>query len=103
MTEKVKVSKEVAKEVKYAKEEFRYELSALKYLFMEAEIENDEDVLLAIKAYLNGYEVEQTQEEKIKELFYGYAGENEFYESDAQKAIIKLLEIRGEEIKGVNT
>lgn len=99
---KIKVSREVAKEVEYAKEEFRYELAALKYLFMEAEIENDDDVLLAVKAYLNGYDVEGTPEERIKELFYAYAGENDFYESDAQKAIIELLEIRGEEVEGVN-
>lgn len=56
-----------------------------------------------MKILTGQYEVEQTPEDKIKDLFYGYAGENEFYESDAQKAIQELLEILGKKVKGVNT
>lgn len=110
MTEKVKVSKEVAEAIEFLKKEFDYNFEA----FMKVSLNdgwhinknctplNKISVEDLAKILINGYEVELTPEEKIKKLFYGYAGENEFHESDAQKAILELLEILEKKVEGVN-
>lgn len=119
MTEKVKVSKEVAEAIEKAlnyflladggedPEEALIVQHAIE-LYGEVKQKMLADVLFELRTFelaeilVNGYEVEQTQEEKIKKLFYGYAGENEFHESDAQKAILELLEILEKKVEGVN-
>ncbi|RIJ64110.1 hypothetical protein [Rummeliibacillus sp. POC4] len=106
MTEKVKVSRELATAIETA-----LEYCGGKDEVLQEHIDTWSDDCIPLNSLsflelaeilINGYEVEQTQEEKIKKLFYGYAGENEFHESDAQKAILELLEILEKKVEGVN-
>src|SRR5574337_682061 len=72
--EKVKVTKEVAAEIEYAKEEFRAICSATQYLLNEADL-TAEQTEMALKGYFGNYEVEKSPEEKIRH-HYEYSKAN---------------------------
>lgn len=108
--EKVKVAKEVATEIEYAKEEFRSIAAATQYLLNEADL-TDEQVDQALRGYYAGYEIEKTPEEKVREYFESLIAQEEaherMHESGAQfrqgwQAVYHTLEMLGIKIEGVN-
>ncbi|MFJ7665300.1 hypothetical protein ACIQXW_23360 [Lysinibacillus sp. NPDC097162] len=109
---KVKVSKEVAAEIEYAKSEYRSIACATQYLLNEADL-TDEQVEQALSGYYSGYEVEKSQEERLAEIYKaavreskGHFGWNEIAQGQAKENLaegIKLtLETLGLKIEGVN-
>lgn len=102
---KVKVSKEVAAEIEYAKGEYRSIACATQYLLNEADL-TDEQVELALRGYYGDYEVEQTPEEMVAEYYrnrkalYDNFGNDEDY--GAIEGIEFVAKAYGLKIEGVS-
>lgn len=119
MTEKQKVSREVAEAIEFLKKEFDYNFEA----FMKVSLNdgwhinkncislNKISVEDLAKILINGYEVELTPEEKVLEYFNDIKQHVEYSESkgeknkageDALNIIRDITTILGYVIKGVN-
>jgi hypothetical protein len=109
---KVTLPKEVAEELEYALEHERSnsilfaEVIAGVYEKLHAHFEYDTDSLMS--ALVNGYEVEQTPEEKVREYYEGYKRMEAWRGHDGHDArgavdiIETTLDLLGIKISGVN-
>lgn len=110
MSEKIKVKKKIAEVIEDANNIYLHcnKYEHIKFLINHETLSKNEKVT-AVNAILNGYEVEQSPEEKIRELFEEY---NDLYvRSDevvdqkylfARDAIAEVLDILEIEIEGIN-
>lgn len=56
-----------------------------------------------IKALVNGYEVEETPEDKVREFFIKYDESNGEYSRGSRNAVVEILDLLNIKIEGVNT
>ncbi|WP_332606816.1 hypothetical protein [Bacillus spizizenii] len=70
---------------------------------------NDLDIMTLAAALVNGYEIEKTPEEKVREFYDGFKGDPQKYPAEthsrcktSQRVIKCTLNLLGIEIKGVN-
>lgn len=110
MTEKVKVSREVAEAIEFLKKEFDYNFEA----FMKVSLNdgwhinknctalNKISVEDLAKILINGYEVEQTPEEKVEEYYKKLLNSDDTQCKNMALAVSHSLSLLKKRIKGVN-
>lgn len=116
MTEKIKVSREVAEAIEYLLSHKHYEYTKEKLLTTHAKMEkypkrswadeanplNDIDLLVLAEILVNGYEVELTPHEKVREFVEGYQDIDDFSHG-IRVGITEVLDMLNIKIEGVNT
>lgn len=107
---KVKVSKEVAEAIEFLQNDYGYGFTE----FMQVRAHgrfcsirpafplNDVPVERLAEALINGYEVEQTPDEIVAELFKDISTEPSRYDAGYCAGILFVLEAYGLKIEGVN-
>lgn len=113
--EKVKVSREVAEAIEYLLNHEDYGYTKEKLLVAHAGMEkypkrnwagdnplNDIDLLVLAAILVNGYDIEQTPEEKLAEFYRGRVNSSNDYEREYAHGIEFAVRSLGIKIKGVN-
>lgn len=111
---KVTVSKEVAAAITYLRTRPSYDtddklllghagvfISASRWAGAEVCVLNDVPMDTFASAVLNGYEIEQTAEERVLAFFETYSDCDD-YDSGVRFGALEILDIFGMKVKGVN-
>jgi hypothetical protein len=110
MSEKVKLPREVAEAIENVRGHYKvgaeFDLNLMDKEKFEGTIvislfanESRENMIRYFQALVNGYEVEETPEEKVKNIYQYYLSA---YSGFAAKAIMEVLDVLEIKIEGVN-
>lgn len=107
---KVKVSKEVAEAIEFLRNDYNYGFAEFMQVrsngkfcsIRKAFPLNDIPVERLAIALINGYEIEQTPDEMVAELFNDISTEPSRYDAGYCAGILFVLEAYGLKIEGVN-